>query len=468
MSFTLNADLALSHIEVIDAFEPVENHQSAQSQPPSNLSTTEIDGSPSPITHQTLIENPVQVSQVSQRPVPYAATLQRHPYRKMLDEAQALHILLRTLPREISMIVSAPLTTEKNMAIFTTAHKKQTKAVAIPKQQEKKPPKPFLGHYGNCMIFGHEVKNFVGPIDDEGFISACPVCNTNCHVLGKCVKSRKTMRKQLLSQFTIQRVNKPPLRFEFDYRKVESWERRKDEGNPWTLRFALDFHKENTDFWQTFHRNGQIQIQRKIEGEDSMRKSGKKMAGSVPQLGNDASAEELDENIQTPVLQFSPNEVSKPIKVEVKVEEGDIPAPRTREMSIQILKDKVQTLVRELLSSGVPEPIKVEVKIEEKYIPSTGTQKDTRIQDLKDKVQTLARELSTTDCRGKSRQRSRSASPRRKYENLIPSRRERSPMRERKENVLPLQEIKSNRDEAQDFLDILEREMNSAFPRTSF
>ncbi|KAL2883008.1 hypothetical protein SGCOL_001698 [Colletotrichum sp. CLE4] len=68
----------------------------------------------------------------------------------------------------------------------------------------------------NCCRVGHEVKDCIGPVDVDGFISACPICNVRDHHFSTCNKlrkSKKKAKKTLEFLYLVQhRQNKPPIR----------------------------------------------------------------------------------------------------------------------------------------------------------------------------------------------------------------------------------------------------------------
>ncbi|KAK1636087.1 hypothetical protein BDP81DRAFT_472012 [Colletotrichum phormii] len=68
----------------------------------------------------------------------------------------------------------------------------------------------------NCCRGGHEVKDCIGPVDVDGFISACPICNVRDHPFSSCHKlkeTKKKTKKTLEFLYLVQRrQNKPPIR----------------------------------------------------------------------------------------------------------------------------------------------------------------------------------------------------------------------------------------------------------------
>ncbi|GKT41805.1 uncharacterized protein ColSpa_01986 [Colletotrichum spaethianum] len=69
---------------------------------------------------------------------------------------------------------------------------------------------------GNCRRRGHEVRDCIGPVDVNGFIAACPLCNKNDHLYDQCssrVKLKKAEKKVMDFEYLVLwRQNKAPLR----------------------------------------------------------------------------------------------------------------------------------------------------------------------------------------------------------------------------------------------------------------
>ncbi|KAK1731961.1 hypothetical protein CaCOL14_009128 [Colletotrichum acutatum] len=67
----------------------------------------------------------------------------------------------------------------------------------------------------NCCRGGHEVKDCIGPVDIDGFIAACPICNVRGHTFTSCSKLnvfKKTAKRNLQFLYLVQyRQNKPPI-----------------------------------------------------------------------------------------------------------------------------------------------------------------------------------------------------------------------------------------------------------------
>ncbi|THV54249.1 hypothetical protein BGAL_0031g00230 [Botrytis galanthina] len=79
----------------------------------------------------------------------------------------------------------------------------------------------------NCNMRGHILSYCVAPVDEFGFISGCPVCNTKGHLFDDCPKA----------MFTMRRTNCPPIRWSKDIRNIPQFRSRIQ--HPWTYDFSL-------------------------------------------------------------------------------------------------------------------------------------------------------------------------------------------------------------------------------------
>ncbi|OHE93750.1 hypothetical protein CORC01_10977 [Colletotrichum orchidophilum] len=68
----------------------------------------------------------------------------------------------------------------------------------------------------NCCRAGHKAKDCIGPVDTDGFISACPICNVRNHTISSCPKitgAKKSVRKSIEFLYLVERrQNKPPMK----------------------------------------------------------------------------------------------------------------------------------------------------------------------------------------------------------------------------------------------------------------
>jgi hypothetical protein len=74
---------------------------------------------------------------------------------------------------------------------------------------------------GNCTNTGHSVQDCSRNLDDEGFVNACPFCNTNKHNAMRCplVPGRKL--SQLYHYFVRCRAGKAPLRGPWNFCEID-------------------------------------------------------------------------------------------------------------------------------------------------------------------------------------------------------------------------------------------------------
>ncbi|KAI3545682.1 hypothetical protein CABS01_13978 [Colletotrichum abscissum] len=67
----------------------------------------------------------------------------------------------------------------------------------------------------NCCRGGHEAKDCIGPVDVDGFIAACPICNVRDHIFSSCSKlleTKKKAKRALQFLYLVQRrQNRAPI-----------------------------------------------------------------------------------------------------------------------------------------------------------------------------------------------------------------------------------------------------------------
>ncbi|KAF7937238.1 uncharacterized protein EAE98_001552 [Botrytis deweyae] len=89
----------------------------------------------------------------------------------------------------------------------------------------------------NCNMRGHILSHCVAPVDEFGFISGCPRCNTKKHLYDECSALPKSKGGGDLACLILKRMNCPPIRSSKDIRnflKVKSGRQ-----HPWTYDFSL-------------------------------------------------------------------------------------------------------------------------------------------------------------------------------------------------------------------------------------
>ncbi|RDL32674.1 uncharacterized protein BP5553_09130 [Venustampulla echinocandica] len=114
--------------------------------------------------------------------------------------------------------------------------------VAPEEHQDQFVPPPANLTCGNCGQPSHSVQMRLSPLDDGGFINACPWCNTNLHNAATCTRQRRTTR-EARTFFIVKRYNKPPIRCPWDLwdLDLDAWRRRPQ--CPQSGRFALERHQ---------------------------------------------------------------------------------------------------------------------------------------------------------------------------------------------------------------------------------
>ncbi|KAL0935176.1 uncharacterized protein CTRU02_209767 [Colletotrichum truncatum] len=121
---------------------------------------------------------------------------------------------------------------------------------------------------GNCARFGHQVKDCIGPIDDNGFIAACPVCNTKAHEFDQCLqlKANSTSKRKRLDMryhyLVTQRAKKAPIKTSICWISVWVTKGMPMRLLPITRQFALKLAREDVSVpypaWQTYNYDGAI------------------------------------------------------------------------------------------------------------------------------------------------------------------------------------------------------------------
>ncbi|KAF7881101.1 uncharacterized protein EAF02_006992 [Botrytis sinoallii] len=89
----------------------------------------------------------------------------------------------------------------------------------------------------NCNMRGHILSHCVAPVDEFGFISGCPRCNTKKHLYDECSALPKSTGRGDWAYLILKRMNCPPIRSSKDIRnflKVKSGRQ-----HPWTYDFSL-------------------------------------------------------------------------------------------------------------------------------------------------------------------------------------------------------------------------------------
>ncbi|KAF7861642.1 uncharacterized protein EAF02_010596 [Botrytis sinoallii] len=117
---------------------------------------------------------------------------------------------------------------------------------------------------GNCGQSGHELKWCKGPVNKDGFIDGCPICNSTSHTYIQCSMAA-TNDSPLRAYLLRLRNNKPPLRYPKDFRNEEYWQfelrlasnQKVEPRRPWSVEFSKQFQIDNPRYWESeaFHKS---------------------------------------------------------------------------------------------------------------------------------------------------------------------------------------------------------------------
>lgn len=102
----------------------------------------------------------------------------------------------------------------------------------------------------NCQRSGHELRDCIGPVDEQGWLAGCPYHNTTQHLYHECSR-RKAVTSQLRAnqdqEFLLYyRQNKPPIKCTIDWTKIYNERHPLLIALPWTPGFALEQSKKAT------------------------------------------------------------------------------------------------------------------------------------------------------------------------------------------------------------------------------
>ncbi|KAH8421641.1 zinc finger protein [Colletotrichum scovillei] len=135
-------------------------------------------------------------------------------FRKAEQEEKKLR---RGVDESISRVISgrATATVEKGPLSVPNLYTQQTDkdpAIQLDGISDSSYPRLMCA---NCCRGGHEAKDCIGPVDIDGFIAACPICNVRDHIFSSCSKLLETKKKgkrALQFLYLVQhRQNKPPI-----------------------------------------------------------------------------------------------------------------------------------------------------------------------------------------------------------------------------------------------------------------
>ncbi|KAF7901707.1 uncharacterized protein EAF01_007006 [Botrytis porri] len=89
----------------------------------------------------------------------------------------------------------------------------------------------------NCNMRGHVLSYCVAPVDEFGFISGCPRCNTKEHLYDECPRPTNIRGRGDWVYLILNRMNCPPIRCSKDIRNISKLRSRRQP--PWTYDFSL-------------------------------------------------------------------------------------------------------------------------------------------------------------------------------------------------------------------------------------
>ncbi|EDO04737.1 hypothetical protein SS1G_07220 [Sclerotinia sclerotiorum 1980 UF-70] len=103
--------------------------------------------------------------------------------------------------------------------------------IGIAAQQERR------DFCANCHAEDHLLQACMGPVDNFGFISGCPRCNTMTHLFEHCPNQKKNESTSYLHYLVTARHNRPPIRWTQDIRGIPKfWNQSR---RPWTCEYSL-------------------------------------------------------------------------------------------------------------------------------------------------------------------------------------------------------------------------------------
>ena len=104
----------------------------------------------------------------------------------------------------------------------------------------------------NCKRQGHEVKVCVGPVDQNGFIRACPACNET-HSFNECPNKGHNVSMSTVKFFLVTtRAGKPLISFPGDIRNFDFFKDTNSQKYPWTPKGAVAYQNAFPNYWRDF------------------------------------------------------------------------------------------------------------------------------------------------------------------------------------------------------------------------
>ncbi|KAJ0288045.1 hypothetical protein Brms1b_001833 [Colletotrichum noveboracense] len=203
---------------------------------------------------------------------PFSRSLQANPQENV--EAQLLKALseLDEARQELASWKQQSLGPHHELALPKVEISHPENLALTDSQRTQLPaPVPLAIVCGNCDRPGHEVCDCIGPVDDHGFIDACPLCNTRAHGFDTCPKvpSRrggKSIRKAIRFEYLVRlRSNKAPIKSHNCWVAIWVQGGMPSIPLPHTKQFSLKLSQDpssayNAPDWRTYEYNRQSSI----------------------------------------------------------------------------------------------------------------------------------------------------------------------------------------------------------------
>lgn len=147
-------------------------------------------------------------------------------------------------------------TADPYLAASTFAPNQALEPKLLDTSKSKLEPPYLLLKCGNCDRPGHEARDCVGPVDENGYLAACPLCNRKNHIYDDCRERlalfpipRDEVDQQMLLYY---RQNKPSIRARRNWVDIYNERHPALISLPWTPTFALSQQRlESGIKWRT-------------------------------------------------------------------------------------------------------------------------------------------------------------------------------------------------------------------------
>ncbi|KAF3807504.1 hypothetical protein GCG54_00000033 [Colletotrichum gloeosporioides] len=259
--------------------------------------------------------------------------------------------------------------------------------LALTESEDKQLPAtvPLAMICGNCDRPGHEVRDCIGPVDNRGFIDACPLCNTRAHGFDQCPKvpsgrGSKSSRKSIRFEYLVLlRSKKAPIKSHSCWIAIWVHAGMPFIPLPHTKHFSLKLSQDlssaayNAPDWRTYEYNGQISIpfDKLVQDPDTVLQKGltcQLVPGSQSSLDIAQSHCSIKNKMQRTQIK---NESAYPAKHDhAQPKKQPKPQRKKQGASKQLKKSKKKQYARHLLYE---EESKDKIKRESGGIPSFAT-----------------------------------------------------------------------------------------------